>query len=138
MRLLGLIDVACAWPLLVSAAPHALAAPDIPDINSLIDDSGPLPRETGDLTAIPNDLRSATSSLLTRILPLARSSEANAEGAWRRRQQNGEPIPRRRRDRRKSRSRPRHSARTGRPRMRRLRHWTNRTDRPIHIGGNHP
>jgi hypothetical protein len=33
-------------------APHALAAPDIPDIDSLIDDSGPLPRETGDLTAI--------------------------------------------------------------------------------------
>jgi hypothetical protein len=43
MRLLGLIGVACAGPLLLGMAPHSLAAPDIPDINSLIDDSGPLP-----------------------------------------------------------------------------------------------
>jgi len=64
MRLLGLIGAACAWPLLVGAAPHALAAPDIPDIDSLIDDSGPLPRETGDLTAIPNLLFTTPSGLV--------------------------------------------------------------------------
>jgi hypothetical protein len=64
MRLLGLIRVACAWPLLVGTAPHALAAPDIPDINSLIDDSGPLPRETGDLTGIPNLLFTTPSAIV--------------------------------------------------------------------------
>jgi hypothetical protein len=64
MRLLGLIGVACAWPLLLGIAPHALAAPDIPDIDSLIDDSGPLPRETGDLTAIPNLLFTTPSGLV--------------------------------------------------------------------------
>jgi hypothetical protein len=64
MRLLGLIGVACAWPLLVGAAPHAFAAPDIPDIDSLIDDSGPLPKETGDLTGIPNLLFTTPSGLV--------------------------------------------------------------------------
>jgi hypothetical protein len=64
MRLLGLIGVACAWPLLVGAAPHAFAAPDIPDIDSLIDDSGPPPKETGDFTGIPNLLFTTPSGLV--------------------------------------------------------------------------
>jgi hypothetical protein len=63
MRLLALIGVACAWLIQVGAAPHALAAPDIPDIDSLIDDSGPLPKDTGDLTAIPNLLFTTPGSL---------------------------------------------------------------------------
>jgi hypothetical protein len=54
MRWLGLIGVICAWPVLFGQLPHALAAPDIPDIAALIDDSGPLPKDAGDLTAIPN------------------------------------------------------------------------------------
>jgi hypothetical protein len=64
MRWLGLIGLICAWPVLFGQLPHALAAPDIPDIAALIDDSGPLPKDAGDLTAIP-DLLFTTPSGLT-------------------------------------------------------------------------
>jgi hypothetical protein len=63
-RLLGLIGVALAIPTLVGMPQHALAAPDIPDIDSLIDDSGPLPKGAGDLTAIPNLLFTTPSGLV--------------------------------------------------------------------------
>jgi hypothetical protein len=63
-RLLGLIVIACAGPALVDMPPHARAAPDIPDIDSLIDDSGPLSRQTGDLTGIPNLLFTTPSGLV--------------------------------------------------------------------------
>jgi hypothetical protein len=63
-RLLAVVSVAWAWPVLVGVLPHALAAPDIPDIDSLIDDSGPLPKTVGDLTAEPDLLFTTPSGLL--------------------------------------------------------------------------
>jgi hypothetical protein len=60
-RLLGVIGIAS---VLVGMAPHADATPNIPDIDSLIDDSGPLPKTTGDLTAIPDFLFTTPSGLV--------------------------------------------------------------------------
>jgi hypothetical protein len=60
-RLLGVIGIAS---VLIGMAPHAGATPNIPDIDSLIDDSGPLPKTTGDLEAIPDLLFTTPSGLV--------------------------------------------------------------------------
>lgn len=61
-RSLILIGLALAWPALVGLPLHATAAPD--DIDALIDDSGPLPKQTRDLTALPDLLFTTPSGLL--------------------------------------------------------------------------
>ncbi|CDO91325.1 MULTISPECIES: hypothetical protein [Mycobacterium] len=61
-RSLILIALALAWPALVGLPLHATAAPD--DIDALIDDSGPLPKQTRDLTALPDLLFTTPSGLL--------------------------------------------------------------------------
>jgi hypothetical protein len=54
-----------AFALLMQiGVPHASAAPDVPDIDSLIDDSGPLPTDTGDLTQIPDLLFTTPAGLI--------------------------------------------------------------------------
>ncbi|OBC15090.1 hypothetical protein A5784_28970 [Mycobacterium sp. 852013-50091_SCH5140682] len=60
-----LCAVAVAVILLTLAGmPHAVAAPGIPDIDSLIDDSGPLPATPADLGDIPELLFTTPSGLV--------------------------------------------------------------------------
>lgn len=61
-RSFAVIGLALAWPVLVGLPLHASAAPD--DIDALIDDSGPLPKQIGDLTALPDLLFTTPSGLL--------------------------------------------------------------------------
>lgn len=53
--------MACALLALAAQASNAVAAPEVPDLGALIDDSGPLPAAVGDLTGIP-DLAFTTPS----------------------------------------------------------------------------
>lgn len=49
-----LLAAVCAAAAVFMQLPDAVAAPDVPDLDSLIDDSGPLPATVGDLTGIPD------------------------------------------------------------------------------------
>lgn len=59
-----------AWASVLAAAallaplPNAVAAPAIPDVDSLIDDSGPLPASVGDLQKSPNVVFGTDSGLV--------------------------------------------------------------------------
>lgn len=50
--------------MLVVMPPNVHAAPDVPDIDALMDGSGPLPKETGDLTRIPDLVFTTPSGLV--------------------------------------------------------------------------
>ncbi len=56
-----LLAVVCAAVAMLVPVPNAVAANEIPDLNPLIDDSGPLPGTVSDLTGIP-DLAFTTPS----------------------------------------------------------------------------
>ncbi|KAA1429735.1 hypothetical protein [Mycolicibacter arupensis] len=56
-----LVAVACAAMAVLTQVPNAVAANEVPDLDPLFDDSGPLPGTVGDLSAIP-DLAFTTAS----------------------------------------------------------------------------
>ncbi len=56
-----LLAMACAAMAVLAQAPNAVAANEIPDLDPLFDDSGPLPGSVADLTGIP-DLAFTTPS----------------------------------------------------------------------------
>ncbi|WP_230987217.1 hypothetical protein [Mycolicibacter heraklionensis] len=58
------LAVAVTSVALLMAVPNALAAPGIPDVDSLIDDSGPLPDSVSDLQKVPNAVFATDSGLV--------------------------------------------------------------------------
>lgn len=61
---MGLVGVVVVSLVLISPLPDAAAAPLVPDIDSLIDDSGPLPSSLADLNAVPTLWFSTATGLL--------------------------------------------------------------------------
>ncbi|TDZ79663.1 hypothetical protein DE4585_03411 [Mycobacteroides salmoniphilum] len=60
----GLVGIVVVSLTLVNPVPDAAAAPLVPDIDSLIDDSGPLPSSPADLNAVPTLWFSTPTGLL--------------------------------------------------------------------------
>ncbi|KRQ26420.1 hypothetical protein AOT83_19020 [Mycobacteroides sp. H001] len=60
----GFVGIVVVSLALVSPFPDAAAAPLVPDIDSLIDDSGPLPSSPADLNAVPTLWFSTATGLL--------------------------------------------------------------------------
>lgn len=60
----GLVGIVVVSLALVNPVPDAAAAPLVPDIDSLIDDSGPLPSSPADLNAVPTLWFSTATGLL--------------------------------------------------------------------------
>lgn len=62
----GLLAVTCAAMALLAQIPNAVAAPEVPDLVPLIDDSGPLPATSADLTGIPDLVFTTPTGLVCR------------------------------------------------------------------------
>ncbi|WP_078286170.1 hypothetical protein [Mycobacteroides chelonae] len=60
----GFVGIVVVSLALVKPVPDAAAAPPVPDIDSLIDDSGPLPSSPADLNAVPTLWFSTATGLL--------------------------------------------------------------------------
>ncbi|WP_409435058.1 hypothetical protein [Mycobacterium sp. SMC-14] len=72
--------VAVSSAALLMTVPNAVAAPGFPDVDSLIDDSGPLPGSVSDLQQAPNVVFATESGLVCRARQGRITHEVNCEG----------------------------------------------------------
>ncbi|UVO13245.1 hypothetical protein NM962_03610 [Mycobacterium sp. SVM_VP21] len=74
------LAVAVATAALLIPAPDAVAVPGVPDMDSLIDDSGPPPASVSDLQKIPNVVFATDSGLVCRMRQGRITHEVNCAG----------------------------------------------------------
>lgn len=74
------LAVAITSVAVLTAAPNAVAAPGIPDVDSLIDDSGPLPASVSDLQKVPNVVFATDSGLVCRMRQGRITHDVNCAG----------------------------------------------------------
>lgn len=74
------LAVAIASVAASMAVPDAIAAPGVPDLGSLIDDSGPLPGSVSDLQEVPNVVFATDSGLLCRMRQGKITHDVNCAG----------------------------------------------------------
>ncbi|MFL0276007.1 hypothetical protein [Mycobacterium sp. SMC-19] len=74
------LAVAVSSAALLMTVPNAVAAPGFPDVDSLIDDSGPLPGSVSDLQQAPNVVFATESGLVCRMRQGRITHEVNCAG----------------------------------------------------------
>ncbi|CAJ1508428.1 hypothetical protein [[Mycobacterium] holstebronense] len=74
------LAVAVTSVALLTTVPNALAAPGFPDVDSLIDDSGPLPGSVSDLQAVPSVVFATDSGLVCRARQGRITHDVNCAG----------------------------------------------------------
>lgn len=78
--MLRALGVAAAFAALLTTAPSAVAVPTIPDVDSLIDDSGPLPDSVGELPRLAPVAFATDSGLICRTRQGRLTHEINCTG----------------------------------------------------------
>lgn len=74
------LAVAIISVAVLTAVPNAAAAPAVPDVDSLIDHSGPLPASVDDLQKVPNVVFATDSGLVCRMRQGKITHEVNCTG----------------------------------------------------------
>ncbi|WP_067970102.1 hypothetical protein [Mycolicibacter icosiumassiliensis] len=74
------LAVAVTAVALLTTVPTAAAAPAIPDVDALIDDSGPLPASVSDLQKVPNVVFATDSGLVCRMRQGRITHDVNCAG----------------------------------------------------------